>query len=64
MLTLKWSATILIDGMITTPMPWSSKMNKAISSFKIKNESLDWQKKMILNEATGMISGMQAELTT
>jgi hypothetical protein len=37
--------------------------NKAnISSFKIKNESLDWQKKMILNEATG-ISGMQAELT-
>jgi hypothetical protein len=38
-------------------------MNKAnISSFKIKNESLDWQKK-ILNEATGMISGMQAELT-
>ena len=51
-------------GMITIPMPWSSKMNKAnISSFKIKNESLDWQKQMILNEATGMISGMQAELT-
>ncbi|MEZ7497495.1 TolC family protein [Flavobacterium sp. Arc3] len=51
-------------GMITIPMPWSSKMNKAnISSFKIKNESLDWQKQMILNEATGMISGMQAELS-
>ena len=51
-------------GMITIPMPWSSKMNKAnISSFKIKNESLDWQKQMILNEANGMISGMQAELT-
>jgi outer membrane protein TolC len=50
-------------GMITIPMPWSSKMNKAnINSFKIKNESLDWQKQMILNEATGMISGMQAEL--
>jgi capsule polysaccharide export protein KpsE/RkpR len=48
--------------MITIPMPWSSKMNKAnISSFKIKNESLDWQND--LNEATGMISGMQAELT-
>jgi outer membrane protein TolC len=51
-------------GMVTIPMPWSSKMNKAnINSFKIKNESLDWQKQMILNEATGMISGMQAELT-
>ena len=51
-------------GMITIPMPWSSKMNKAnINSFKLKNESLDWQKQMILNEATGMISGMQAELT-
>jgi hypothetical protein len=34
-------------------------MNKAnISSFKIKNESLD--KKNDLNEATGMISGMQS----
>jgi hypothetical protein len=33
-------------------------MNKAISVVSKKNESLDWQKK-ILNEATGMISGMQ-----
>lgn len=50
-------------GMITIPMPWSSKMNKAnINSFKIKNESLNWQKQMILNEATGMISGMTKEL--
>ena len=50
-------------GMVTIPMPWSTKMNKAnINSFKIKNESLDWQKQMILNEATGMISGMQTEL--
>jgi outer membrane protein TolC len=50
-------------GMITIPMPWSTKMNKAnINSFKIKNESLDWQKQMILNEATGMISGMKAAL--
>jgi outer membrane protein TolC len=52
-------------GMVTIPMPWSTKMNKAnISSFQIKNESLNWQKQMILNEASGMISGMQTELTT
>jgi outer membrane protein TolC len=50
-------------GMITIPMPWSTKMNKAnINSFQIKNESLNWQKQMILNEATGMISGMTNEL--
>jgi outer membrane protein TolC len=50
-------------GMVTIPMPWSTKMNKAnINSFRIKNESLNWQKQMILNEATGMISGMGAEL--
>lgn len=51
-------------GMVTIPMPWSSKMNKAnINSFQIKNESLNWQKQMILNEATGMILGMNTELT-
>lgn len=51
-------------GMITIPMPWSSKMNKSnIDSFQIKNESLQWQKQMILNEATGMISGMNTELS-
>lgn len=50
-------------GMITIPMPWSTKMNKAnIDSFQIKNESLKWQKQMILNEANGMISGMNTEL--
>ena len=52
-------------GMVNIPMPWSTKMNKAnINSFKIKNESLNWQKQMILNEATGMISGMTNELTS
>jgi len=52
-------------GMITIPMPWSTKMNKAnINSFKIKNESLNWQKQMILNEAAGMILGMTNELAT
>lgn len=51
-------------GMVTIPMPWSTKINKAnITSFKIKNQSLDWQKQMILNEASGMIAGMQTELT-
>ena len=50
-------------GMITIPMPWSTKMNKAnINSFKIKNEVLNWQKQMILNEAAGMISGLNIEL--
>ncbi len=50
-------------GMVTIPMPWSTKMNRAnIESLKIKNESLAWQKQMILNEATGMISGMNTEL--
>lgn len=50
-------------GMITIPFaPWSSKMNKAnIASFEIKNESLNWQKQMILNETAGMISGMTTE---
>ena len=52
-------------GMVNIPMPWSTKMNKAnINSFKIKNESLNWQKQMILNEATGMISGMTNELNS
>jgi outer membrane protein TolC len=50
-------------GMATIPMPWSTKMNKAnINSYKIKNESLNWQKQMILNEATGMLLGMNTEL--
>ena len=51
-------------GMMTIPMPWSTKMNKAnISSFQITNESLNWQKQMILNETVGMISGMNTELS-
>lgn len=50
-------------GMITIPMPWSTTMNKAnISSFQIKNESLNWQKQMILTEAKGMLMGMNSEL--
>lgn len=50
--------------MVNIPFaPWSSKMNRAnINSFKIKNESLSWQKQMIVNEATGMLTGMNTEL--
>ncbi|HKO77324.1 MAG TPA: TolC family protein [Flavobacterium sp.] len=49
-------------GMVTIPMPWSTKMNKAnMESYRIKNESLDWQKQMIANETIGMIKGMNAE---
>ncbi len=49
--------------MVNMPfMPWSAKMYKAnANSYLLKNESLKWQKEMILNEATGMISGMTAE---
>ena len=37
-------------------------MNKAnIESYRLKNESLDWQKQMIANEVNGMIKGMIAE---
>ncbi|MGG7034961.1 MAG: TolC family protein [Flavobacterium sp.] len=50
-------------GMITIPMPWSTKMKKAnVESLQIKNESLKWQKQMILNETSGMLSGMIYEL--
>lgn len=49
-------------GMMIVPMPWSTKMNKAnIESFKIKNESLNFQKDMTLNEATGMLESMKVE---
>lgn len=49
-------------GMISIPMPWSTKMNKAtIESLKFKNESLNFQKDMTLNEATGMLESMKVE---
>jgi len=51
-------------GMVTIPMPWSTKMNKAnIESMKLKNESLNFQKEMTLNEATGMLESMKVEFT-
>ena len=49
-------------GMITIPMPWTTKMNKAnMESYRLKNERLNWQKQMIANEANGIIKGMNAE---
>ncbi len=49
--------------MANIPMPWSTQMNLAnIGSIQIKNNSLYWQKQMILNEASGMISSMNTEL--
>lgn len=51
-------------AMVRIPMArWSAKMNKAnIESLKWKNESLNQQKKMILNESTGMAYGMRTDI--
>ncbi|MBL7818928.1 MAG: TolC family protein [Saprospiraceae bacterium] len=49
--------------MANIPMPWSTQMNLSnIGSIQLKNKSLYWQKEMILNEASGMISSMNTEL--
>ncbi len=49
-------------GMVSIPMPWSTKMNTAtIESYKIKNQSLKFQKEMTLNEAAGMLESMKVE---
>lgn len=51
-------------AMVRLPMArWSAKMNKAnIESLKWKNESLNQQKKMILNESTGMAYGIRTDI--
>ncbi len=51
-------------GMVRLPMArWSSKMNKAnIESLKWKNESLQQQKQMILNESVGTAYGMRTDI--
>lgn len=51
-------------AMVRLPMArWSAKMNKAnIESLKWKNESLNQQKKMILNESTGMAYSMRNDI--
>jgi outer membrane protein TolC len=52
-------------AMIRIPMAsWSSKMNKAnIQSLEYKNEALEQQRKMIVNELTGMALELQQEIT-
>ena len=51
-------------AMVRLPMArWSAKMNKAnIESLKWKNESLKQQKRMIINESTGMAYGMRTDI--
>ena len=49
--------------MVNIPMPWSTKMNDAsIQSINLKNEALEWQKEMIVNETEGMLASMDIEL--
>lgn len=49
--------------MVNIPFaPWASKMNKSNQhSFRIKNEGLQWQKQMIMNETSGMLYAMNTE---
>lgn len=51
-------------GMVKLPMAkWSSKASKAnVESLKWKTESLDQQKKGLINEASGMAYGMKNEI--
>lgn len=51
-------------AMVRIPMmSWSSKMSKAnIASLRYKNEALDQQRTMMLNEFTGMALEMQKEI--
>ena len=53
-------------GMVRIPFArWSSKMNKAnAESLKWKAASLGQQRQMVINEASGMAYGMQAEIAT
>ncbi len=49
--------------MVNIPFaPWASKMNKSNQhSYRSKNESLQFQRQMILNETSGMLYAMQTE---
>jgi outer membrane protein TolC len=57
-----WQFTLM--GMVKIPFAkWSSRMYKAnMESIKWKNERLQQQKQMILNEAAGMALAMQNEI--
>ena len=50
-------------GMITIPMPWSTRSEKAnIESLKWREEALNQQKETLINESMGMASTAQNEL--
>jgi outer membrane protein TolC len=57
-------AQYTVMGMMRIPLaPWSSKMSRAnVESYRWKNESLQQQRQMILNEATGMAQGMLRDI--
>ncbi len=51
-------------GMVRLPMaPWASRMTRAnIESYRWRSEAISSQRQMILNEASGMATGMRAEI--
>lgn len=53
-------------GMVRLPMvPWAAKMTKAnMESYVWRAEAIKSQRQMIINEASGMASGMRAEIET
>jgi outer membrane protein TolC len=56
-----WQFSLM--GMVKIPMKWSVKMNYAnMESLKWKVTSLEQQKQMIVNEATGMAFGIRSEM--
>jgi outer membrane protein TolC len=58
-----WQFSLM--GMVKIPLGRSTLMNKAnIESLKWKTESLNQQKQMIINEATGMAYSMRNEIET
>lgn len=58
-----WQFSLM--GMVKIPLGRSTLMNKAnIESLKWKTESLNQQKQMIVNEATGMAYSMRNEIKT
>lgn len=52
-------------GMMKLPMAWSSRASKAnVESLRWKTESLNEEKRSMINEASGMATGMRNEILT
>jgi hypothetical protein len=53
-------------GMVRLPfVPWAARMSRAnIESYRWREEALNSQRQMLLNEAGGMALGMRAEIET